>query len=470
MTKASLEAGQADALGEFSKLARFVTRTRLDGIPAIVQEEAKRCLLDTIGCIAAGTHDSGAKALLRAEQSLCAPGSAGILGAGNAFSAEAAARVNGYMGDLYEFNDLIGGHASIGTIPAALAQAQASRASGRNLLEATVIGIEVAASVNQAVWDGLKHYAKLYTETGITSPGVPSSIGAAAAAAYLIGLDESQTTHAMAIACAITGWCPSEVIFGKGGSVKPLLFGGWPASIGIRAAHYAAQGMTGPPHLLESDIGYYATIAHRGHPMLKIDDVWRLQSPRRKFHACCGYAHTPSDVLIAMRKEGVPLREAARIVVEIPPYCALGVSKSEPPANASEALFHGQYNMALAAWEVDQILPRHSNASASYLSKPGFASLMKRIEIVSSDVLSHTVQCKVSVIDAHGRTTHSVENHAPKGAASNPMSADEVRDKFRMLAGHSLRNEEIERYIERIESIEQVEECDWITNTFTART
>ena len=89
---------------------------------------------------------------------------------------------------------------------------------------------------------------------------VANAVGAAAAAARLRPLDAARHQEALAIAAALAGWCPAETMAGPASSLKPFLFGGWPASVGLLAAQYAAAGLTGPPFILESPVGW---LAHR---------------------------------------------------------------------------------------------------------------------------------------------------------------------------------------------------------------
>ena len=98
-----------------ARLADFSHGIRLADIPAEVRKQARLNILDTIGCIASGAALSDSQLLLRAESARGGPAEATVLGSRTRLPIEAATRVNGYMGDVFELNDLIGGHASIAT-------------------------------------------------------------------------------------------------------------------------------------------------------------------------------------------------------------------------------------------------------------------------------------------------------------------------------------------------------------------
>lgn len=186
-------------------------------------------------------------------------------------------------------------------------------------------GIETTCRVYDSVYPSLRRY----TEMGMVPVGFPSTIGAAVSAAHLLDLDEEQTVNALAIAGGLAGWCPAEVIFGSGGSFKPMLFGAQPADIGVKAAYYAQAGMTGPINLLDSKVGYFASASTQGSfNASSWEERWALTQPRRKLHACCGYLHAPVDALSELRQQlGSDALQAGQIELRVAPYVADVVSK-----------------------------------------------------------------------------------------------------------------------------------------------
>ena len=255
-----------------SRIAQDVQIIGLDRTPAEVRDQGALCILDTVGCMLAGSRTEEAKLMLDCEADVA--DACTIVGSAERRNVGTAIRVNGYFGDVLELNDLIGGHASIANVAASLALAEATGVSGARLLEAVIRGIEVTTRVYSAVYPTLKRY----TETGMVPVGLPSTIGAAAAAAHLLDLNAIQTANALAIAGGLAGWCPAEVIFGQGGTMKPLLFGAQPGAVGVTAAQYASKGMTGPLSLMESPTGYFATVARSGE---LAPPGWALLEPRR---------------------------------------------------------------------------------------------------------------------------------------------------------------------------------------------
>ena len=181
---------QADGDSALRQLARQAGAMSKAQIPDSVLDQARLCILDTVGCVLAGTRTDEAQLALACEPAT-GDQTATVFGTAHRRSLYGAARINGYLGDVLELNDLIGGHASIGNVTAALALGEARGANGTNgangttVLEAVVRGIEVTTRVYEAVYPTLRRY----TEMALVPVGIPSCIGVAAASAHLLALN-----------------------------------------------------------------------------------------------------------------------------------------------------------------------------------------------------------------------------------------------------------------------------------------
>lgn len=447
-----------------SSLAAFSHGIRLADVPEPVRREAALNILDTIGCIASGAGLADAQQLLRAEASRGGPQEATVLGGAARLPVEAAARINGYMGDVFELNDLIGGHASIATVTPGLALAESLGSSGAELVEAVIAGVEVVCRVH----GGFYAHQKPFTETAMVQVTIASATGAAATAAKLLKLDEQQTLQAMAIAGAITSWGPAELVFGEGNSLKPILFGGWPGSMGLMAANYAKHGITASSRLLESPIGYYTTVA-RAHDRDVVLDFahWRLSQARRKLHACCGYTHSAIDLVARLRASG-RLAQAAKVRVHVPAYIIPAISKGgHPPTTPNEARFNIEYCLAHASVDTDVISPEHSVNCAEHLGRPEITAALKKFEVVAEPTFGHYRFCRVELLDADGRLLHEGRNDAPRGSEWNPMSVEEVQGKFRRLAAPFMKGGVADAYIARVGALESEADTAWLLRSFS---
>lgn len=456
----------ADVKSLLDSLAHFVTTLDLEQLPDIVPKQAGLCVLDTIGCMLAGADTPEGAMLLDAESASGGSGPlARVIGDTHTLPVEAAARVHGYWGDIFELNDLIGGHASIGNVAAALALVEGCDATGAALTKAVIAGIEVTSRLYASVYPALKPY----TDVAMVIPGLVSAFGAAAVAASLQGMSHDQTREALAIAGALTTWCPAETIFGEGGTVKPMLFGAWPAATGLRAAGYAKHGMTGPARLLESRIGLFATLGREYDPHVIADNSrWFLAEPRRKLHACCGYTHSAVDLVVDLRQQlGANVLEGSTLQVAMPAYVIPAVSKRDLPRTANDARFHVQYCIALAACGADVIAPQHSVDLDAHLRRPEVRSMIANIEVIPDSELTHYHQCRVTVLK-DGAPVHHAGSDSPRGSPKNPLTDAEVIAKFKRLAGHRLSAEASAAYAARFLQLEQEIGCGWLFDDLCA--
>jgi 2-methylcitrate dehydratase PrpD len=444
-------------------IAAFAASVTPGSVPARVAWQAKLCILDTIGCIVAGAREADALALLAAERQGDPGGTARIAGQKETFSPEVAARVNGYMGDLFELNDLIGGHASIATVAAALAVADEEKPNGHAFLSACIAGIESTTRIHFAYYEHMKPY----TEMAITPPAMPNAMGAAAAAAIVSGADGAQVRAAMGIGLSLATWGPAELTFGDGGTVKPMLHGSMPASVGVTAARYAMGGMSGPRTLLESDIGLYATIGRQiKHWAIEAPTFWHLDEPRRKLHAACGYTHSAIDLMGRLYREigSEALAAAREIRVFVPAYIMPAVVKTDPPSSPNNARFHINYCAALAGRGVDVILPEHSLDFERFFT-PEVEALMSRVNVVLGEGFVHYAECRIEVEQPDG-TVVTVEGKAPRGAPENPLGEAGVKAKFVSLVGDRLGEQECASYMERLMAIEGEDDVAWLLEPF----
>lgn len=444
-------------------LASYVSDIRLREVPDEVRKQAKLCILDTIGATVAGSRTDDWHPLMQAEAADNARPEATVIAAGRKLSTEAAARVNAYMGDIFELNDLIGGHGSIGNVSALVALGETLGSSGAELVESVIIGLEVTARVYFGYYPAMKPF----TEVGMNPVTFPSSLGVAAGAARLLGLSEEQTAHAMGIAGSLAGWCPAEVVFGDGGTVKPMLFGACPATSGLAGAKYARAGMTGPQRLLEGPRGYFVTAARDMFPDAVLDrETWYVGEPRRKYHACCGYIHSPADVMASLRRDGVNIDAAHEIHIGVTTLTIPAVSKTQPPMSPTDARFHLEYCVALAALGEDVILPEHSLEFDKHLGRPEVRALMQKIRVADDPEQQHYHQCVVTLVDADGNEIARREGKGPKGSPQNPLSDDEMREKFRRLVQFKLSPDAIDDYVARVEALDQVDEWGFLVSAF----
>ena len=448
------------------EVAAFVAGTPIEAIPPMALHQAKLCTLDTVGCMLAGVGLPGVAAMVDVERDYGGRPEASVVGHALRLPAEAAARINGYLGDILELNDNTGGHASIAVVSCVAALAESLGARGVDALRAIALGIEVVCRVHAGYYERIKPF----TEAGLSPTGVPNAVGCAAAAAVLLDLDAAATARALAIGATLASWSPAEAFFGDGGTIKPVLFGGWPAANGMRAARSARRGLTGPRSVLESPIGYYATVS-RGFDAARVTapEAWQIETPRRKRHACCGYMHSALDALAAMRHEQALPIDRARIEIRMPANVIDAVSKKgRLPVSDNDARFNLEYCAAVVACGDDVILPMHSTHLDAQLARADIRSMVPRVRVVADSAKTHYEQSEVHLLEA-GVPTRVRRGSPALGAPSNPMSDAQVIAKFAALAGPEAGSRGVDDYVQRVLAMESQADAAWIVGTFARR-
>lgn len=424
-------------------LSHYAHQVDLQSAPPEVSEQAALCLLDTIGCIVAGSRVAESGRFVRAESRL--------YGAMESWPQDVTARALGYIGDTLELNDLIGGHASIGVVSAALAESGRRKVTGSEFLRAITAGTEVTSRLYESSVGRFKKYS----DGGSVIVSYFNAIGAAAALSLLSTHDQRTTAHAMAIAGSLNSWCPAEVIFGQGGTIKPVLFGGNPAASAVQAVNYASEGLTGPIGLVESPIGMMAALA-TSFDREKIVDAerWYITTPQRKMHAACGYTHSSIDAASRIQLSAEEQEKIESVDVAVPAFFKEAVGKEGQPKSANDARFHLGYVVSLALQGQAPITPEHSEDFERIFAQGATASLSDKVRIVPQDDIAGGVSKPYNVARVTVRfkdgNQRSETCTSPIGSTENPMSNDDVINKFVRLVAPSTSEGAAKELAERV--------------------
>jgi 2-methylcitrate dehydratase PrpD len=286
--------------GATEALAQFVVGTRLEDIHAVVLQNAKLMILDTFGVMLAGARDPGCKLLARWVKDQEAAPRATVIGQGVRSSPLLAALANGHASHALDYDD--SGHYSTQTLPAALALGEPSHVSGAKILQAYVLGREVCSRLD-AAFDAGREKLRGPTYRGWHHTGTNGSLGAAAAAAVVQGLDLEQMKTAFGIAA--NGACGLRANMG---TMAKALVSGNAARNGVMAATLAERGFTAEKSILETAQG----IADAFCDDSDIDwnsltcDLGKCYELERgaitKEYPCCSPAHRPIEAILEIVK------------------------------------------------------------------------------------------------------------------------------------------------------------------------
>src|SRR6266851_871339 len=229
------------------RLARYVVESKATDIPSEVTHEAKRALLNWLGCAIGGCRHAAVETALSALARFSGPPEATLLSRRERLDILHAALMNGISSHVLDFDDthhptLI--HPSGPVISAALALSEAQRSSGEALLHAIVLGIDVACRIGRSVFPS--HY-----EAGWHITGTAGVFGAAAASGCLLKLTQQQMAWALGIAA--TQASGLREMFG---TMCKSFHPGRAAQNGLTSALLARGGFSSSERSLEAPRGF----------------------------------------------------------------------------------------------------------------------------------------------------------------------------------------------------------------------
>ncbi len=344
------------------QLAQFAASSRDNGLPERISDDAVGRIKDIVGLMfAAGTvNEAGgvdpcqAIRLLVGRWGGVAESSA--VGLSSRVPAAHAALVNGTLAHSLDFDDthlpsVL--HPSASVVPAVLATCEAEGVSGPTALAAVAVGDEICNRLGMGSYDpALKN--SLFFEHGLHATSICGTIGSAAAAAMVFGLDSEGIAHALAIAASMgAGLIEANR---TGGTVKRVHCG-WAAHAGVTAAEMARAGVTGPPTVFEGRFGFYEGLS-RGFLATEsvigeLGERWEQDRMFYKPYPSNHFTHFGIDAAIYMRAEyNLDPADIVRIEYGAPAptlrTLAEPVTEKARPLSGYHAKFSGPFTLATA--------------------------------------------------------------------------------------------------------------------------
>jgi 2-methylcitrate dehydratase PrpD len=239
-------------MSETKALASYLATSRFESVPPDVRHEARRALLNYIGCAAGGSHEPAVDTAIRAFAPYSGKPTASLLGRTERFDPLHAALINGISSHVYEYDDTTPKNYIHPTPPVAsalFAYASANPVSGCDFMHAFVMGFEAESRIGNAVYPA--HY-----EAGWHITATAGVFGAAAAAGKLLGI--SIQDMIWAIGLAATQAAGLREMFG---SMAKSFHAGRAAQAGYASALLAQAGFTAGEHGIEGPRGFAAVQA-----------------------------------------------------------------------------------------------------------------------------------------------------------------------------------------------------------------
>lgn len=404
-------------------LVRAVRGIRWEETPDDAREVARHCLLDFLGVAIAGSREPLTEILVKEIVGGERSDEASLIGREERATRLTAALVNGAAGHALDFDDThmaMGGHPSAPIIPAILALAETARASGRDVLEAIVVGVETECRLGALI--GAQHYV-----VGFHSTGTLGTFGAAAACAHMLDLDEEGWLHALGLA----GTQAASLKSGFGTMAKPL-HAGRAASNGLFSALAAGGGYTSNQAILETEAGFFAT-HHGAEPSAEVLDrlagKFLIRDNLFKYHASCYLTHAPINAAQLIRSEHrIDANAIDEVEVRVHPSL-FGICNIAEPKTGLEGKFSLRATTAMALLGEDTSdLATFSDAK---VAAPEVVSLRDRVKVIAA---GKTRQTQATMIVKSNGKTFEAQSDSGKPATDLALQRDNLMRKFIALA------------------------------------
>src|SRR5215510_14712860 len=432
------------------KLSLFVCGIDYERLPAEVIDRLKDLLLDQLGCQLIGSTVAWNQSVYQFVRENKHGGPATIVNHGDKVPVDDAAFVNGTFGqgcELDDYYDQGGGHPGAATVPVGMALAEKSRINGRNFLTAMAAGYEIGWRLGRGLLPEMMR-------RGYHAQGVVGVFIAAVAAGKLLGLDPDRLTHALAIAGShASGTMEYDQ---SGGEVKRM-HNGIACSGGLRSAMTAEKGLTGPPTIFEGERGILKVFSGESRSGVITRamglDFAVLHAAIKRFPVNASQ-HSPIELLDKLIKENrIKPDEVKKIEVGVNEGVILHSGTIVEPDEVIEAQFSLRFSLALR-------LLRGSNELKFYLDSNvwhnrAILAMGRKIELFTDPtaVKERRFACRMKIALLNGNVVEG-SLPSPKGNFSNPLSKQEITEKFLANASSVLPREKLDRIVEKVGKID----------------
>jgi 2-methylcitrate dehydratase PrpD len=432
------------------QLARYMAEARSLRLAPDVAREAKHRILDTLAAIVSGSHLQAGEMAIRFARAQGGNAEATVLTTDIRTSAVIAALANGmfaHADETDDFEPVTKAHPGSHVVPAALAMAEREGRSGADLLAGVTLGYDVCCRFLFALGPDLVRGSHRSAE------GTSSTMGAAAAAASLAGLDEKGMRYALSYAAQQVSGLWSWVRDADHVE-KAFDFSGMGARNGVTAAIMAQMGFTGVWDVLDGEHNALIALSTDPTPAEMVAGLgsrfFVTETAIKPFSV--GYPiQAPLDAFLTLlREHKLSVNNVERIVVKLPEDGARIVNnRSMPDVNC-------QHIIAVAL--VEGAVSFEDSHSYERMTEPKILAAKERVQLIADPGLMDRAAPRSGLVEVtlrNGQTISHFTRHPP-GTKENPLSTERVNEKARSLMTPVLGAERTEEVIRRVNALEEL--------------
>lgn len=445
-------------MGATRELVTYCHGVSYGGFPPEVIDMAKYLALDFLGVAARGSFEESTKAMHGFLQDLDLRPKAGvIIGTPMKAPHQYSALANGTSAHSLELDDVVNEaslHPGVAVFPAAMATCEMIDGDGKKFIEAVVLGYEVMIRLGKAL-NPTAHYKQGFHPTGTCG-----AFGAAIAASKILGLDKEGMLNALGI---VGSQAAGSMEFLAEGAWTKRMHPGWAAHNGIVASLLARRGFKGPSTILEGRDGFLHAYSPSSDPRQVTDGLggsFQIMKTSIKPHACCRYKQAPIDgILSLMKRHELKPSDVEQVILGILKTGFPIIVQPEEAKYNPKSVVDAQFSMPFGA----AVSAHYGKASLEEYTLENVRSreireFMKKVQCVEDPDLDKEFPrrwpASVKIIARGGREYSTRIDH-PKGDPENPLSWEEIIEKFRNLTSPLFSERRQGDIIERTRSLEK---------------
>ena len=445
-------------MGITNEYVDYCWGTRYEDLPPEVIEYAKRLLLDFIGVALFGKSADSSKSVLAFIKSLNLPGDCTIIGTTLKSPQQYAALANGALVKGNELDDVEASsalHPGPSVWPVVMAMGEKYHLNGKQLITAAVLGYETIIRLGRSI------NAPVHFKRGFHSSSTCGHFAATMTASKLLNLNPQQMNDALGIAGSQTSGSFRYIL---AGSWTKAFHSGWACHSGILAAHLARQGFNAPSDILEGQYGFLQAYSENAQPELIVKDLgkvyWTLGTGI-KLHSACRQEHSQLDAILHIVKANdLKPDDIERVDIYMIKLAYLFVVEPEDvkrdPKNVVDQMHSMFFGAAMAIIRRKAFVEEHAEG---WLHSPQVGKLIAKIHCHHDPELDKLTPekfpARVVIRTTDGRTFEKAVD-VPHGDGLDPLSVEELRDKYQILASGILPGKRVEAIEKMILQLEEV--------------
>jgi 2-methylcitrate dehydratase PrpD len=439
-------------------IADLTVNLKYEDIPDYAVKHAKGLVLDVLASMV-GTKDIVSSQIAReVATEMGGPKQSTIVGYSEKVATANAAFANAiqcYGLDFVDDHNESNAHPSPATVPTSFALGEAYQRSGKELIEAIVLGNELVCRIGAAFLGEMYYQCFHPTSTCGT-------FGAAISAAKMLKLNKKQTVYCQGIAGSMVG---GLMAWNSEGSFTKRLQAGHPAWCGVIAAKMAEKGFNGPSDIYEGKEAFLNAYSFKRHYDTKyiLDGLgknWEFATSSIKVYPCCRYSggHLDACLEIANKYHPDP-KKIKKIFIRSSKYTMVLLTEPHEnkwdPKTIVDLQFSMPYQASIALLRgkvgIDEFTP-------DCIQNQEARRLMKLVEVVEDPEFERRYPDQYSsavtvTMDDGKEYTAVVDN--PRGDKRNPVTHEDIENKFRDVAGRILDDERVSKVIEYANNLDQ---------------